>query len=455
MFNSTRNRLTVLNASVFFIILTVIGLIVYIQLRHHLFAKVDESLVLKISQNNQVFYSMSETKKEMPLDENYKKGNKMLIQVQGIDPRVFLVLWDEQGNALPILASTEKQKAVDAFKAYRDMPTPSTVKVDGHYYRIYSIDYERPVSLNMKIQEKQANGGLIDIPNLLEGTPSRFVSVQAISIVDSEQNMLRQLLILIVFGIFTGGALTVLAGLYLANKALEPIRKSWDKQQRFVADASHELRMPLSIIRANAEFVFRHPDRSILQMSEPLSMVLAESKRMGKLTDQLLTLARADSNQEELLVKPLPLADVIIEALRKFATLAELKQISLHADLEERIGVLADRERLQQLLVILLDNSIKFTAEKGTIRVTSQRKGHRAELTVADTGAGIPAADLPHIFDRFYRGDKARDRSQGGTGLGLAIAKWIVDKHGGTIAAASKPGSGTTITISLPLSEKQ
>ncbi|GJM80585.1 hypothetical protein HMSSN139_30810 [Paenibacillus sp. HMSSN-139] len=117
--------------------------------------------------------------------------------------------------------------------------------------------------------------------------------------------------------------------------------------------------------------------------------------------------------------------------------------------------MLGDQERLQQLIVILLDNSMKFTPEQGTIRVASRRKGHVAEITVADTGAGVPAAELPRLFDRFYRGDKARTRSQGGTGLGLAIAKWIVDKHGGTISAASAPGEGTTIKITLPLNSRK
>lgn len=461
MFSSTRIRLTALNATVFFIILTCIGIIVYVQLRHHLYAKVDESLRLKVTQNDQVFYNLTEVPemKELPQGA-IKKENKMLIQVQGIDPRVFLILWDNEGNASPMLSGEYSKKAAETFKAYRDATEPVSVEVDGHHYRIYSMTYEQPVRLNLRLLDKkqvESNGLPLKLPLLSDPSTavSAIVSVQAISIVDSEQNMLRQLLILILSGIVGGGALTVLAGLYLANKALQPIKLSWDKQQQFVADASHELRMPLTIIRANAELAFRHPDRSILEMSEPLSMVLAESIRMGKLTDQLLTLARADSNQEELVLKPLLLDEPIAEVVHKFVPLAELKQISLETELEARLGMLGDQERLQQLIVILLDNSMKFTPEQGTIRVASRRKGHVAEITVADTGAGVPAAELPRLFDRFYRGDKARTRSQGGTGLGLAIAKWIVDKHGGTISAASAPGEGTTIKITLPLNSRK
>lgn len=326
MFSSTRIRLTALNATVFFIILTCIGIIVYVQLRHHLYAKVDESLRLKVTQNDQVFYNLTEVPemKELPQGA-IKKENKMLVQVQGIDPRVFLILWDNEGNASPMLSGEYSKKAAEAFKANRDATEPVSVEVDGHHYRIYSMTYEQPVRLNLRLLDKkqvESNGLPLKLPLLSDPSTavSAIVSVQAISIVDSEQNMLRQLMILILSGIVGGGALTVLAGLYLANKALQPIKLSWDKQQQFVADASHELRMPLTIIRANAELAFRHPDRSILEMSEPLSMVLAESIRMGKLTDQLLTLARADSNQEELVLKPLlldePIAEVYINLSR-------------------------------------------------------------------------------------------------------------------------------------------
>lgn len=459
MFRKIRTRLTVLHAAVFFVILACLGLIIYTELRHQLYVKVDESLRSRL-QGVQVFYTSSDSRVPEEREEDDLPGGaavkRTMIQIQGIDPRVFLVLWDENGTPYPVLAGTHYDEAVDVFKPYRSVRTPETVKVGDHYYRLIGVDYDPASSESLKImadlfRAKQLSLGLhLPAPGPSGPITSRIVSVQAISIVDSEQNILKKLLELMLLGIACGGAVTVLAGMYLANQALLPIRRSWEKQQQFVADASHELRMPLSIIRANAELVFRHPDRTILDMSEPLSMVLSESARMGKLTDQLLTLARADSDQDEIILKPLHMGEIIHEVAQKFEPLAELKRLRLETKLESGLEMRGDRERLHQLFVILLDNSMKFTPENGMIRIAARRQGQLIEVAVKDTGTGIAAEDLPRIFDRFYRGDKSRSRSTGGTGLGLAIAHWIVARHGGDIAAASEPGQGTTMTLHLP-----
>lgn len=472
MFKKTRIRLTVLNAVVFFVIIVCLGVIVYTELRVQLYDKVDESLEQRAQQETHFYYAKSQMLSSIEPTEGTTR--KTLIQIQGIDPRVFLVLWDDQGNPIltgagmnkevwdeqgnPILSGAVMPKVVDAFKPYRSIQTPQTVNMDGHSYRIYAVQYEqiKMMNINVLTDIPQAKGLDALTPNAFftEGS-TKIVSVQAISLIDSEQNMLKQLLELILIGIVAGGGITVLAGMYLANQALRPIKQSWDKQQQFVADASHELRMPLSIIRANVELAFRHPDRSILHMSEPLSVVLEESKRMGRLTEQLLTLARADSNQEEIMLKPLPLSEVIREVVQKYEPLAELKQQKLESDVESGIELLGDVERIHQLLVILLDNSMKFTPADGTIRVIARKKGNDIELVVEDTGAGISAEDLPHIFDRFYHGDKSRKRSTGGTGLGLAIAKWIVTKHGGEITPASVLGQGTKMMLRFPALQRR
>ncbi|KRE82525.1 hypothetical protein ASG89_14825 [Paenibacillus sp. Soil766] len=456
MFTKTRIRLTTLNAVVFFVIIVCLGIIVYTELRHQLYANVDESLQQRVQQDAQFFYAKSQfLSPDEPPDGTAKKT---LIQVQGIDPRVFVVLWDDQGNSYPILAGAGMRKEVDAFEPYRSIAAPQTVSLDNHSYRIHAVQYKQPKMMNLKVLTdiSQAKGlDTITPSSLFTEASTKIVAIQAISLIDSEQNMLKQLFELILIGIVAGGAVTILAGMYLANQALRPIKQSWDKQQQFVADASHELRMPLSIIRANVELAFRHPEQSILNMSEPLSVVLEESKRMGRLTEQLLTLARADSNQEEIMLKPLPLTEVIREVVQKFEPLAELKQQRLELDVESGIELMGDVERIHQLLVILLDNSMKFTPADGTICVAARKKGHDVELVVEDTGVGIAAEDLPHIFDRFYHGDKSRTRSTGGTGLGLAIAKWIVSTHGGDITPASVLGEGTKMMLRFPMWQRK
>ena len=202
---------------------------------------------------------------------------------------------------------------------------------------------------------------------------------------DAEQAMLNRLADWFLIGLGLGGVLTVLAGLYLANQALRPIRRSWEQQRRFTADASHELRMPLSIIQANAELMLMHPDRSALEHSEQISMVLAEAKRMAELTDAAL-LARSDSGREELLLGDVRLDQLIRHVMRLFEPLAELNGVRLEAELASGVELTGDPDKLQQLLVILLDNSLKHTPAGGAIRVALPRRGQQAVMVVEDTG---------------------------------------------------------------------
>jgi len=428
-------------------------------------------------------------------------------------PGVIVLLWDEQGMPYPAsLADAGHERFYLKFGAYQSVERPATLFIDGHYYRTFFLALSSPLLLHRSfkppvagaepgilagprtaagrenvaesgsvvesgdVSEPDAAGGHgMERPHIavkpgLSAEPETAVEtdeafradaesasfipiryVQAIVNMDAEQNLLNKLADGFLIGLILGGMLTVLAGLYLANQALRPIRRSWEQQRRFAADASHELRMPLSIIQANAELMLRHPDRSVLEISEQISMVLAETKRMAKLTDQLLLLARSDSGQEELRLGPVRLEPLIRHVVQLFAPLAELNGVRLAAEIPYDIELQGDRDKLQQLLVILLDNSLNHTLASGTIRVALNRRGQQAIIIVEDTGAGIAAADLPHIFDRFYRGGHRSRRRSEGTGLGLAIAHWIAERHGGTIAAASKLGRGTTMTVRLPI----
>jgi signal transduction histidine kinase len=524
MFSQIRLRLTALNAVVFFIILIAIGGLVYAQLHHQLFAKVDASLAERVQgfdelselpESNHPNQSNLTNQSNHPNQSNPKRtlffsskeeaaspeGNlstvvsKKMLRLQVIDPRIFLVLWDEQGNAIPLVPNSDGlEDAVAWLKESKSASEPQTVAIGGHTYRSYAITFPVPVAMNVLLNTETGLGGLGGLATQVdsaEGNPVRVVTVQAASNVDSEQNMLNNLLRLIAIGVVLGGAVTVLAGYYLANKALTPIGRAWEKQRQFVADASHELRTPLSIIQANTELVFRHPERTILEMSEPIADVMHESRRMAKLTDQLLTLARTDSDQEQLQLGPVEVGPLIRETVRTLLPLAEAKDVRLTAEApsetkgesqesrverKERVRgaheaqvveplfklegmssaesqieptIRGDRERLHQLLVILLDNSLKYTPEGGSVRISWGVRGGHVEIVVADTGIGIAEADLPRIFDRFYRGDQTRSRKDGSTGLGLAIARWIVEQHRGVIRAASRQGKGTTMTILL------
>jgi signal transduction histidine kinase len=201
--------------------------------------------------------------------------------------------------------------------------------------------------------------------------------------------------------------------------------------------------------------MLRHPENTIEQESARITNVLRESIRMNKLVSTLLTLARADANQLELQMRPVVINEVIETVVEQFRPLVELKGLELSVVIEPQIELIADRERLHQLLVILLDNALKYTAAPGSIVLTCSKLQNQVGLKVEDTGCGIVPEDLPRVFDRFFRGDKARHRETGGAGLGLSIAQWIVEKHGGKIRAESAPGVGTQFHITLPLKNKQ
>lgn len=464
MFNKTKTRLIMLNCLVFFVILASCGLILYTYLRHQLYDKVDASIMERAVDFNSnmgskaVFFFGPQNEKELPVMPSQTR-----LQVRVLDPRVFVILWDKDGKPIPLTPLKGKeQEVLTQFGSYTSAHKPQTVTISGHYYRLVTLTYVKPQLININplmegdhFPDGQAfrQGGVSGPVNTVP-LPREIQSIQTISSVDSEQNMLQTLIRVMLIGSVFGLAIIFLTGRYLAGQALLPIRRSWDKQQQFVADASHELRMPLSIILANAELVFRHPDRTILEMSESLSMVLSESKRMAKLTEQLLTLARSDSNIEEIVIQPIVLNHIIRDVIQKFTPIAEMNEVQIKEQISLPLEMQGDRDRLHQLLVILMDNSIKHTPSGGIIRVSAYKNGNEAVMIVEDTGSGIGPDDLPHIFDRFFRGDKIRNHSEGGTGLGLAIAKWIVEKHGGTITAQSTLGAGTKMMIHLPAKVK-
>lgn len=246
----------------------------------------------------------------------------------------------------------------------------------------------------------------------------------------------------------------LVGGYVLSGRALRPIKTAMDSQRTFIADASHELRTPVSVVRTNAELLQRHVQLPEGEASEvdaiALGDILSESERLGKMVDQMLTLAQADAGESAVSISPVILNELADEVARSMKALAEARGISLAVNRGGALAVPGDRECLRELLVILLDNALKYTDAGGRVDLGVKRTQKRAIITVSDTGCGIPAEALPHIFERFYRVDRARSRESGGTGLGLAIARHIVDAHGGTISIESAVERGTKVRIELP-----
>lgn len=232
------------------------------------------------------------------------------------------------------------------------------------------------------------------------------------------------------------------------NAMLASLQQASDAQQRFVADASHELRAPLTIIQANLDLLERIPDLPAQERAEIFGDASRETHRLSQIVADLLALARADAGVS-LRRRRVDLDRILLDAVADARHLARGQQLEI--DALEPVVINGDPDRLRQLLLALLDNAVKYTPAGGRIGVALVRDATRAHLTIADDGVGIPAVNLPHIFDRFYRADPARSRDPGGTGLGLSIARWIVEQHDGDIAVTSEPGAGTHVTIQLPI----
>ena len=233
------------------------------------------------------------------------------------------------------------------------------------------------------------------------------------------------------------------------NEMLQSLEDSYRSQQRFVADASHELRAPLTVIQANLELLERRPNLGESERQEAFQDVSREAQRLTRLVSDLLVLARADAGVP-LRRQQVELDRLVLEAYAEARLLARGQRLEIRA--MEPVVVEGDPDRLKQLLLILLDNAIKYTPQDGVIAVGLKRTGSDAEVTVQDTGVGIAREALPKVFDRFFRADPARSRDPGGTGLGLPIARWIAQQHSGDITLTSDVGSGTTATVRLPRS---
>ena len=273
-----------------------------------------------------------------------------------------------------------------------------------------------------------------------------------ISFVDLHQD--REILGKLLSSLTIGGLICLVLAYYgsrfMADRAMAPIKKSWQRQQDFVADASHELRTPLTVIQLNLELVKGNPEETVASQSKWLDYSLLETQRMSKLVDDLLFLARADSQQLTLEIKQFSLDTALREVIESFGPLAEASGILLESSLDSEITYSGDAFRIKQLLVILLDNALKYTPSGGQVTLGLQNWDTFVEITVSDNGEGIEPEHLAKIFERFYRVDKARSQQKEGTGLGLAIADWIIQSHHGQVKVSSSPGEGTTFVISLP-----
>jgi signal transduction histidine kinase len=457
-FAVTRKRLVFMNMLVVSSILAIMALAVYGWELHASDQQVNEQLVLGATPELQsdliaVVTHNSQVEARDSEDE--------VSQYEPSSPDIFTIGLDQRGSVVFDPANVRARGLPDLTAALpvlrgQQASTLVTIGDDAWAYRLYTV----PV---------KSHGQIIGVLQVGQSLAARERQLQDLRI--------------ILAGVGAGVLLlTLLASLYLAGRALEPIQLAYERQRQFAAAASHELRTPLAIVRSQAELVDRalhrlttgasspsqEADQRIEQTRGDVGDILTEVDYMARLVRDLVVLARDEGDHRSITSNIIDLSGLLSDTVAKLTPQAESREISLQreddsalagGDNKTGVNVRGDADRLRQLILALLENALRYTPRGGEVRVSLHMEtgrrfmiGHRqtAELSVADTGKGIAPDALPHIFEPFYRAPDAAE-AHPGAGLGLALARWIANAHGGEIAVTSETGIGTCFTVSLPL----
>lgn len=408
---------------IFAIILIFFDAIIYNQVSMYLYKSIDQELVRakELYQNKNV---VSEVKKV--ITKELEQNVKITYIETKINPRLICIVRDAKGN---ILNSETIGRFYDDYVEDIEF---SRTKID----KIYSI----------KVQGKYNYRGITIKGETSEGEE---IYIQLLANVDGEVATIKNMSdILVVVSLIIIG-IAIIGSYILSKMTLKPIMESYKKQTEFVQNAAHELRTPLTIIQAKQELLLQEPETKIIDKSEDINIMLKETKRLTKLIKELMVLAMADSNELKMNKEKIKIDDLIKEIIIPYKDFAEMQEKEINLDLNYNKEINVDRNKINQLLVIVLDNAIKYTSEKDKITVKTYSKEGKCVIEVADTGIGISKEATKHVFDRFYREDKARSREKGGTGLGLSIAHTIVKLHGGNIKITSNEPKGAKVIIKI------
>jgi two-component system sensor histidine kinase CiaH len=423
MFSAARWRLTFVFTGVLVVVLVVCGVVVYLTTRSVIYGRVDHDLEDRARTDLVLFQR----------DPHGDPDRGPPGSGSEFDPGgYFYAISDTNGQILsssPYLDTQALASTTTLGKAINNGDTFTDTKSSkGEPQRIYVF----PVTVS---------GGSDALVQIGRST-------------EPEEAALSQLRVILLTVLAVSVVPAVGGGYLLSGRVLQPIKTAMDSQRTFIADASHELRTPVAVVRTNAELLKRHlspgPPQTADSDQVALDDILSESDRLGRMVDQMLTLAEVDAGQKPIPPSQISLNELVDEVVRAMRSLAEARGISLETQQSEDVSVTGDPIRLRELVSVLLDNAVKYTDLGGRVEVALRKEHRKAIIKISDNGPGIAAEALPHVFDRFYRVDKARSRESGGTGLGLAIARHIADAHSGTIDIQSTIGEGTVVTVELP-----
>lgn len=360
-------------------------------------------------------------------------------------------------------SSSAQQSSMPEIGSRNDVIIPIAVylvKSDGVYtalgdYASASISHSLLLQANAEALAYPRTSGLLDDVGLYferrETSNGTLVAYADESNVNAWQSLAWTLV-----GVGAGVLVAfLLINIFFSWWALRPVQRAWNQQTQFVADASHELKTPLTVILANMAIVRSQPEATVAEQAQWLESTQTEAERMQQLVNDMLDLARPDNaTRAELPHVPVDLTDLAETEVLQFESVAFERGITLESQVAPGVHVTGNPARLQRMISTLIDNACKYADDSGRVDVTlATSRGRDAKLTVRNTGAPIAADDLPHVFDRFYRADKARTSGTGGYGLGLAIAREIAREHNGDITVESSEGAGTAFTVKLPITD--
>jgi heavy metal sensor kinase len=458
---SIGSRITLWYLAIFTAAELFFGIGMWFLLRQDLYGIADDALTAQVE--DVASFLKSQKKKNMTVDKLREETSEAYALEHSGN---FLQIYDADGNWL-FRASSLVQNQVSALTPAAT-PRPSftssqlgnvpfrfvkqRIEVNGH---AYTVQTGVPANQMIATLSRFRRYLLMMAPFLLLAAASggHWLSHKALSPVDAITRTARSIsgsnLADRLEKLTTGDELQRLSD--TLNEMLARIEHCFLRVTRFTADASHELRTPISLIRTESEIALRR-SRSEVEYREALRHILLEAERTSSLVEELLTLARADSGRDHLNLTILDLHSTIAEIANKWRQLVESRNLQFVQTIAaSELPVLADRMALQRLLAILLDNAVQYTAPPGVVELRLEARNGKVVICVRDTGIGIAEQDQSKIFERFYRVDEARSRAQGGTGIGLAIADWIVQQHRGTIAVHSSIGNGSSFVVELPV----
>lgn len=399
----------ILNLITFAIIFYFLGIVIYSQFSSTLYLSADTILEKLVVQQNE------KVSRKLP-----NGITEIRVEVENQNPRLIFIRRNENGR---ILNDTNNLNSIfeDIWFNNNELNTIYEINIGGYYFR----------GINYQLDNGYYNQVLVNV--------------------DSEKVIEQKFITNLTISLVISTIIIVIASYFLSRKTLEPIITSWKKQTQFVQDASHELRTPLAIIKAKQENLLEKPEDKIIDNIEDIGCTLQEVDRLTKLIKELMDLARSDSNEQKLNKENFMLDTEIKSIIELYKEVAATEEKEFLLDLEYNEEISADLNKIKELLIILLDNSLKYTEEHDSIEVKTYKKDNRCIIEVIDTGIGISKDAIDHVFERFYREEKSRTRSKGGMGLGLSIAYNIVELHKGTIKFDKTREKGTRVIVRLPI----